>query len=166
MAIAAINGIMKDKERNALLFAFIGHGNEQERGIYMERQENQLIHEINIEKQGAEEQESTISEQLSSMAVLLKEYAKPFITEDETKMAIAMPRIAQVMNLIFPIIIQDYTLPAFAERQEELSLWTTLLAQILKTLEGRDTFAKVDMFYAILLPDLAEHIMILQEHGL
>lgn len=112
------------------------------------------------------EQEITISGQLSSTMLLLEEYAKPFITEDETKMAIILPRIAQVMNIIFPAVIHDYTLPAFAERQEELPQWTGLLSQILETLEGRDTFAKIDVIYAVLLPNLAEHITILQEHGL
>ena len=52
------------------------------------------------------------------------------------------------------------------DRQEELTQWTGLLAQILDTLEGRDTFAKIDVIYAVLLPNLTEHITILQEHGL
>lgn len=127
----------------------------------MERQEDRLG-----QAASEAEREITISGQLSSTVMLLKEYAKPFITEDETKMAIVMPRIAQVMNIIFPIIIQDYALPAFADRQEEIPQWTGLLAQILETLEGRDTFAKIDMIYAVLLPNMAEHITILQEHGL
>lgn len=127
----------------------------------MERQEDRLG-----QAASEAEREITISGQLSSTVMLLKEYAKPFITEDETKMAIVMPRIAQVMNIIFPMIVHDYTLPAFAERQEELPQWTGLLAQMLETLEGRDTFAKIDMIYAVLLPNLTEHITILQEHGL
>ncbi len=112
------------------------------------------------------EQGTTRSGQLSSMVLLLEEYGKPLITEDETKMAIILPRIVQVMNLMFPLIIQDYTLAPFSDRQEELAQWTGLLAQILDTLEGRDTFAKIDVVYAVLLPNLAEHITILQEHGL
>lgn len=127
----------------------------------MERQEDRLG-----QAASEAEREITISGQLSSTVMLLKEYAKPFITEDETKMAIVMPRIAQVMNIIFPIIIHDYTLPVFADRQEEIPQWTGLLAQILETLEGRDTFAKIDIIYAVLLPNLTEHITILQEHGL
>lgn len=114
----------------------------------------------------AAEQGTTRSGQLSSMILLLEEYGKPLITEDETKMAIILPRIVQVMNLMFPMIIQDYTLAPFSDRQEELTQWTGLLAQILDTLEGRDTFAKIDVIYAVLLPNLAEHITILQEHGL
>lgn len=114
----------------------------------------------------AAEQGATRSGQLSSMVLLLEEYGKPLITEDETKMAIILPRIVQVMNLMFPMIIQDYTLAPFSDRQEELTQWTGLLAQILDTLEGRDTFAKIDVIYAVLLPNLAEHITILQEHGL
>ncbi len=134
----------------------------------MEQQERRSAGEVPAAEQGtgAAEHEISISGQLSSAVLLLEEYAKPFITEDETKMAIVMPRIAQVMNLIFPMIIHDYTLPAFANRQEELPQWTGLLAQILETLEGRDTFAKIDMIYAVLLPNLTEHITILQEHGL
>ena len=134
----------------------------------MEQQEHRSEGELPVAEQetGAADHEISISGQLSSTMLLLEEYAKPFITEDETKMAIVMPRIAQVMSLIFPTIIHDYTLPAFAERQEELPQWTGLLAQILETLEGRDTFAKIDMIYAVLLPNLAEHITILQEHGL
>lgn len=134
----------------------------------MEQQEHRSKEELPVEEKvtGVADHEMSISGQLSSTVLLLEEYAKPFITEDETKMAIVMPRIAQVMNLIFPTIIHDYTLPAFAERQEELPQWTGLLAQILETLEGRDTFAKIDMIYAVLLPNLAEHITILQEHGL
>lgn len=134
----------------------------------MERQGNQSEGELSVAEQETVvvDHEMSISGQLSSMVVLLEEYAKPFVTEDETKMAIVMPRIAQVMNLVFPMIIHDYTLPAFAERQEELPQWTGLLAQILETLEGRDTFAKIDMIYAVLLPNLTEHITILQEHGL
>lgn len=114
----------------------------------------------------AAEQEIARSGQLSSMVLLLEEYGKPLITEDETKMAMVLPRIVQVMNLMFPMIIHDYTLPPFSGRQEELAQWTGLLAQILDTLEGRDTFAKIDVIYAVLLPNLAEHIAILQEHGL
>ncbi len=110
--------------------------------------------------------ETSISGQLSSMVLLLEEYGKPMITEDETKMAIILPRIAQVMNLMFPVIIHDYTLEPFLDRQEELTQWPGLLAQILDTLEGRDTFAKIDVIYAVLLPNLTEHITILQEHGL
>ncbi|MDE5818002.1 MAG: hypothetical protein K2I07_01580 [Lachnospiraceae bacterium] len=134
----------------------------------MERQENRSEGEVSVAGQETvvADHEMSISGQLSSTVLLLEEYAKPFITEDETKMAIVMPRIAQVMNLIFPTIIHDYTLPAFEKRQEELPQWTGLLAQILETLEGRDTFAKIDMIYAVLLPNLAEHITILQEHGL
>lgn len=134
----------------------------------MEQQENRSEGEVSAAEQetGAVDYEISISGQLNSAVLLLEEYAKPFITEDETKMAIVMPRIAQVMNLIFPMIIHDYTLSAFEKRQEELPQWTGLLAQILETLEGRDTFAKIDMIYAILLPNLAEHITILQEHGL
>lgn len=134
----------------------------------MERQENRLAGELPVAEQETDVavNEISISGQLSSAVLLLEEYVKPFVTEDETKMAIVMPRIAQVMNLIYPTIINDYTLPAFAERQEELPQWTGLLAQILETLEGRDTFAKIDMIYAVLLPNLTEHITILQEHGL
>lgn len=133
----------------------------------MERQENRWeALPVAEQETAAAVNEISISGQLSSAVLLLEEYAKPFITEDETKMAIVMPRIAQVMNLIYPTIIHDYTLPAFAERQEELPQWTGLLAQILETLEGRDTFAKIDMIYAVLLPNLTEHITILQEHGL
>lgn len=134
----------------------------------MEQQEHRSEGELPVAEQetGAADHEMSISGQLSSAVLLLEEYAKPFITEDETKMAIVMPRIAQVMSLIFPMIIHGYTLPAFAERQEELPQWTGLLAQILETLEGRDTFAKIDMIYAVLLPNLTEHITILQEHGL
>ena len=134
----------------------------------MKRQENQLKGELPVVEPGTgvADHQMSISGQLSSTVLLLEEYAKPFITEDETKMAIVMPRIAQVMSLIFPTIIHDYTLPAFAKRQEELPQWTGLLAQILETLEGRDTFAKIDVIYAVLLPNLAEHITILQEHGL
>lgn len=134
----------------------------------MKRQENQSKGELPVAEPGTgvADHQMSISGQLSSTVLLLEEYAKPFITEDETKMAIVMPRIAQVMSLIFPTIIHDYTLPAFAKRQEELQQWTGLLAQILETLEGRDTFAKIDMIYAVLLPNLAEHITILQEHGL
>lgn len=134
----------------------------------MEQQEHRSEGEVPVAEQGTgkADHEMSISGQLSSAVLLLEEYAKPFITEDETKMAIVMPRIAQVMNLIFPMIIHDYTLPAFAKRQEELQQWTGLLAQILETLEGRDTFAKIDMIYAVLLPNLTEHITILQEHGL
>ncbi|MBD5532379.1 MAG: hypothetical protein HDQ98_09280 [Lachnospiraceae bacterium] len=134
----------------------------------MEQQENQSKGDLPVEGQetGVADHEMSISGQLSSAVLLLEEYAKPFITEDETKMAIIMPRIAQVMSLIFPMIIHDYTLPAFAKRQEELPQWTGLLAQILETLEGRDTLAKIDMVYAVLLPNLTEHITILQEHGL
>lgn len=134
----------------------------------MEQQENRSEGELFAAEQeaGAADHEISISGQLNSAVLLLEEYGKPFITEDETKMAIVMPRIAQVMNLIFPTIIHDYNLPAFANRQEELSQWTGLLAQILETLEGRDTFAKIDMIYAVLLPNLTEHITILQEHGL
>lgn len=134
----------------------------------MERQENRLAGELPVAEQetAAAVNEISISGQLSSAMLLMEEYAKPFITEDETKMAIVMPRIAQVMSLIFPMIIHDYTLPAFANRQEELPQWTGLLAQILETLEGRDTFAKIDMIYAVLLPNLTEHITVLEEHGL
>lgn len=134
----------------------------------MEWQDHRSEEELSVAEQGTgvADHEMSISGQLSSTVLLLEEYAKPFITEDETKMAIVMPRIAQVMNLIFPMIIHDYTLPAFAERQEELPQWTGLLAQILETLEGRDTFAKIDVIYAVLLPNLTEHITILQEHGL
>lgn len=133
----------------------------------MERQENRWeALPVAEQETAAAVNEISISGQLSSAVLLLEEYAKPFITEDETKMAIVMPRIAQVMNLIYPTIIHDYTLPAFAERQEELPQWTGLLAQILETLEGRDTFAKIDMIYAVLLPNLTEHITVLQEHGL
>ena len=134
----------------------------------MKRQENQSKGELPVAEPGTgvADHQMSISGQLSSTVLLLEEYAKPFITEDETKMAIVMPRIAQVMSLIFPTIIHDYTLPAFAKRQEELQQGTGLLAQILETLEGRDTFAKIDMIYAVLLPNLAEHITILQEHGL
>lgn len=134
----------------------------------MEQQEIRSEGELPVAEQGTSmaDHVMSISGQLSSTVLLLEEYAKPFITEDETKMAIVMPRIAQVMNLIFPMIIHDYTLPAFAERQEELPQWTGLLAQILETLEGRDTFAKIDVIYAVLLPNLTEHITILQEHGL
>lgn len=134
----------------------------------MEQQENRSGGEVSAAEQetALADYEISISGQLSSAVLLLEEYAKPFITEDETKMAIVMPRIAQVMNLIFPTIIHDYTLSAFAKRQEELPQWTGMLAQILETLEGRDTFAKIDMIYAVLLPNLAEHITTLQEHGL
>lgn len=134
----------------------------------MIQQENQPAQGIKAMEQesGMEAQQTSISGQLGSMVLLLEEYAKPFITEDETKMAIIMPRIAQVMNLLFPMIVHDYTLPAFADRQEELTQWTGLLAQILETLEGRDTFAKMDIIYAVLLPNLTEHITILQEQGL
>lgn len=138
----------------------------------MEQQENRPIQgterEAGIEEPEADarEQQATASGQIGGVLLLLEEYAKPFITEDETKMALVMPRIVQVMNLLFPLIVHDYTLPAFADRQEELSQWTGLLAQILETLEGRDTFAKIDVIYAVLLPNLTEHIKILQEHGL
>ncbi|MCM1103221.1 MAG: hypothetical protein NC409_03860 [Clostridium sp.] len=127
----------------------------------MGHQKRQMIREVSEIEKGI-----TVSGQLQSMAMLLEEYGKPLITEDETKMAIVMPRIAQVMNLMFPMIVQDYTLSPFADRQEELSQWTGLLAQILETLEGRDTFAKIDVIYAVLLPNLTEHIAVLQEHGL
>lgn len=127
----------------------------------MEQQESNAVFEMS-----AEEQNTTISGQLSSMVMLLEEYGKPLITEDETKMAIVLPRIAEVMNLMFPLIIQDYALEPFTDRQEELPQWTGLLAQILDTLEGRDTFAKIDVIYAVLIPNLTEHIRILQEYGL
>lgn len=127
----------------------------------MEQQESNAVFEMS-----AEEQNTTISGQLSSMVMLLEEYGKPLITEDETKMAIVLPRIAEVMNLMFPLIIQDYALEPFTDRQEELPQWTGLLAQILDTLEGRDTFAKIDVIYAVPIPNLTEHIRILQEYGL
>lgn len=127
----------------------------------MEQREEEVLGEV-----PAAEHDATRSGQLGGMAVLLEEYGKPLITEDETKMAIVLPRIVQIMNLMFPMIIHDYTLSPFSDRQEELVQWTGLLAQILDTLEGRDTFAKIDVIYAVLLPNLAEHIAILQEHGL
>lgn len=110
----------------------------------------------------AAEQEISPAEQLRSMVLLLEEYAKPLISEDETKLSIIMPRLVQVMNLIFPMVIRDYTMPAFADRQDEISTWVQLLSGITQTLEGRDTFAKVDMIYSVLRPNLIEHIAILQ----
>lgn len=132
-----------------------------ERRFGMEQREEGVLGEV-----PAAEHDATRSGQLGSMAILLEEYGKPMITEDETKMAIVVPRIVQVMNLMFPMIIHDYTLPPFSDRQEELAQWTGLLSQILDTLEGRDTFAKIDVIYEVLLPNLAEHIAILQEYGL
>ncbi|MCM1538833.1 MAG: hypothetical protein NC254_10605 [bacterium] len=115
-----------------------------------------------VADQTAAEQEISPAEQLQSMVLLLEEYAKPLISEDETKLSIIMPRLVQVMNLIFPMVIRDYALPAFADRQDEISTWVQLLSGITQTLEGRDTFAKVDMIYSVLRPNLIEHIAILQ----
>lgn len=108
------------------------------------------------------EQEIRAVDQLRSALMLLEEYAKPLISEDETKIAIILPHLVQVMNIIFPLVIRDYEQPVFADRQEEISAWVELLGKITETLEGRDTFAKVDIIYEVLRPNLIEHIAILQ----
>lgn len=106
------------------------------------------------------------SGQLQNALLLMENYAEVILSEDDEKIAYNMPRITELLNLIFPMVVKNYELPAFDGRQEEISIWVDLLGQIVTMLAGNDTFAKVDILCAVLKPDLEEHIQILQENGL
>ncbi len=107
-----------------------------------------------------------VIEQLRSMMSALHDVAKVLLTEEKEKIAPVMPQLTQILNLVFPMVIQDYGLPAFQKRQEEIELWVALLGQIVATMGGEDTFAKIDILCAVLIPDLEEHISILRESGI
>lgn len=112
------------------------------------------------------QQQISAAQLLQSSAILIEEYAKAILTEDNEKIAYNMPRMTELFHVIFPMIIKDYELPAFSGRSDEIGAWVKLLEDTVHTMEGDDTLAKVDILYAVLKPDLEEHIKILQENGL
>lgn len=111
---------------------------------------------MNSEKEG-------IVRQLEKAVSMVEEYAKIILTEDNGDISKGLLEFTGLLNVIFPVIIQDYTFPEFANRQEEINVWVQLLGQITDTLAGKDTLAKTDILYAVLRPDLMEHIQVLKE---
>ena len=135
---------------------------------FSERVRSTLFYQNHWNRKGNEYMDENLStsELLKNAVRLMDHYAEVILSEDTEKIAYNMPRITELLNLIFPLVIKDYELPAFEGRQDEISIWVDLLGQIVNTMTGSDTFAKIDILCAVLKPDLEEHIQILQENGL
>lgn len=109
-----------------------------------------------------EEQISNL-QKLQNAIGIIKECALGILTENAEKNATQTGVLSELLAIIFPIVIEDYSLPVFANRQEEITLWVDLLGQITQLIAGDDCLAKYDILCEVLIPDLQEHIQVLQE---
>lgn len=103
---------------------------------------------------------------LISTILLLEQYARLVISDDERTQKAMLPELTSMLTEIMPIIIRTYQSPKLTDLQDECTQWMQQLNRIMETIAGDDVFAIADVLYFEMAENLRYFRQLIEDRGI
>ena len=88
-----------------------------------------------------------LADKIDQIIVIIDEICRLLILNETQEADLLMPEFSTLLMETFPVIVESYLRPDFAEVKEDMYYWTSQLERMIQTIRGEDRFLLIDVLH-------------------